>query len=196
MIFITRAVLYVYFKLDLMRFWSRLHAWLFERKTQEPLKRFEDLGKLVAYVKTLKWRPDTWRDLWDATSSIGAIQWRATYEPHKLIGDCDEFGRYSACVIRQELDNGGWAGFGIKESYLLTIMWKNITESTGHNVCLIEYWDGTFAYMDYGMPSVKRPTIEDVVADVRHRYNNSEFVGLAWAVSNPETLHCLGVALE
>ena len=65
----------------------------------------------------------------------------------------------------------------------------------GHNVCLIRYWDGTFAYMDYGMPSTPRATAQEVVEDVRKRYAQ-EYEPFGWAVADPTTLKVIHASLE
>lgn len=184
---------YLYIRLHVMRLWSVVHAWLFERNTQAPLKRFASIQELAKFVGTLKWRADTWKDLWDSVSSIEAIMWRALYAPGRAIGDCDEFGRLNACVIRNELRHDSqWKGDGVHDAMLLTVMWRSASGVyEGHNVALLEYGRFTgrraFAYMDYGLPSDKRSTIEEVVADVRKRYSDG-CSPLSFAVSHAETL--------
>lgn len=184
---------YLYIRLHIMRFWSIVHAWLFERDTQAPLKRFDSISDLAKFVGTLKWRADTWKDLWDSVSSIGAIMWRALYAPGRAIGDCDEFGRLIACSIRNELwINPQWNGGGAHDAKLLTVMWRSASGAyEGHNVALLEYGRFTgrkaYAYMDYGLPSDKRSTIEEVVADIRNRYSGG-CAPLSFAVSDPGTL--------
>lgn len=193
---LVRFGLSLYFKLGIMPLWSRLHAWIWERKTQAPLRRYSSIPELVKAIQSLKWRADTWRELWDAVSSIGAIQWRMWYDPEKAIGDCDEFGRYSACVIRLEKALGSkWIDLDkIDTSFLLTVMWKERSYS-GHNVCLIRYTDGTWAYMDYGFPSHPRQEIKGVVREILHRYApDGELVG--YAFSDPDTLGLVGLSLE
>ena len=203
--FFARWGVYIYYRLGLMRLWSAIHAWIWERNKQEKLQRFDGIGSLVVYIRNLKWTADTWRELGDAISSIGHIQWRADHEPKKLIGDCDEFGRYSACVIENELtDNPYWGGGDLDGAFLLTVMWKktggeewesNRKGYGGHNVCLIMYEDGTWAYMDYGMPSTRRVSIEEVVKDVRDRYAQV-YEPLGWTVSDPWDLTMVAISRE
>lgn len=196
---------FLYIRLGIMRWWSIVHAWIWERNKQEKIQRFGSLGSLVVYIQELKWTADTWRELWDAISSIGHIQWRADHQPQRLIGDCDEFGRYSACVIRNELkDDPRWGGLGVKSTFLLTVMWKKIGGEEwagnqkgygGHNVCLIHYLDGSWSYMDYGWPSKRVESVADVVKQVRDRYAQEyEPLGFAW--SDPETLKLKGISRE
>lgn len=200
--FFVRWAVFLYFRSGAARTWSNLYSAVWERKTRETLRRFTGLGELVSYIRGLKWTADTWRQLWDATSSIEAIQWRASYAPYKLIGDCDEFGRYSACVIRNEIrDNLKWGGGDLETTFLLSVMWRKTGESVGvrgyggHNVCLIRYRNGTWAYMDYGMPSRPRYEIRDVVRDVRDRYAQ-DCEPLGYAFSDPWTLGLVGISRE
>ena len=104
LVFIGRIGIFLFFNLRISQVWSLFYRVIWERKLfGTPLKRFAALSDLVAYIRGLKWRADSWRELWDATSSPGAIQHRANTEPKKLIGDCDEFGVYISSVIKNEL---------------------------------------------------------------------------------------------
>lgn len=201
--FLLKAVMLVALFLlrsGVARLWYKGYQWLWERNKRAPLKRFPDMQDLVDYVKTLKWRADTWRELADAISSPEAVQWRADNEPRRLIGDCDEFGVYEAAVIQNETarDSAWSADLGIVSACLLTVMWYktgglewegNRNGLGGHNVCLIMH-NGGWSYMDYGWPSKKRKTIQEVVEDVRLRYAQ-EYEPLGWAVSDPNTLRVL-----
>lgn len=200
---IASWVAYLYVRTGIMRVWSNFIAWLYERKTWAPLPRFASMTDLVKTIRTLKWRMDTWRGLFDWISSVGAIAWRMENDPKRAIGDCDEFGRLSACVIRNELANdGAWSMSGIHTTWLLTVMWKktggdewesNRKGYGGHNVCLIQYSNGTWAYMDYDFPRARRNSIEEVVKDIRDRYAQ-EYLPLGWATSDPWTLKATQVS--
>ena len=203
--FFARWFAFLYIRLGIMRRWSLIYAWIWERNKQEKLQRFPDIIALAKYVRGLKWRMDSWRELWDAISSIGAIQWKADHVPGAFIGDCDEFGRYSACVIRNELkDDANWSQQDYDTTFLLTVMWKktggdewdgNHRGYGGHNVCLIRYKDGTWAYMDYGLPIECGPEVKDVVKAVRDRYAQV-YEPLGYAFSDPETLKLVGISRE
>jgi hypothetical protein len=193
----TTAVLF-FLKSGIARFWYKLYQFLWERNKLAELKRFPDIEDLVNYVRGLKWRADTWRELGDAVSSAEAVQWRANNDPRALIGDCDEFGVYIAAVFNNELAKvSNWSGdIGFERGDLLTVMWYktggkewegNRNGFGGHNVCLISYKDGGYSYMDYGWPSIKRATIQEVVEDVRLRYAQV-YQPIGWAVSDPVTL--------
>lgn len=187
-----------FLKSGIARLWYKLYQFLWERNKRERLQRFPDIQDLVDYVRTLKWRADTWRELGDAISSAEAVQWRADHDPKRFIGDCDEFGVYQAAVLNNELvaDQNWSSDLGIYRGDLLTVMWYktggkewegNRNGFGGHNVCLLTYDDGTYSYMDYGWPSVRRETIQEVVEDVRLRYAQV-FQPIGWAVSDPVTL--------
>lgn len=202
---------HIYIRFGIMRVWSKFISWLYERKTQEPLPSFASMSDLVKEIRTLKWRMDSWRGLFDWISSVGAIAWRMKNDPKKAIGDCDEFGRLSACVIRTELRRpdgyallGAWDQTGINTTWLLTVMWKktggeewegNRRGYGGHNVCLIQYLDGTWAYMDYDFPTTRRATVEEVVKDIRDRYAQ-EYLPLGWGMSEPWTLKAVRTSRE
>jgi len=194
---VSQWAVFLYLRSGLARFWYKLYQLLWERSKRVPIRRFDDLGVMVKYMRDMKWRADTWRELGDAISSPEAVQWRADNDPKHFIGDCDEFGVYQAAVINNELtDNVYWSALGLDRADLLTVMWYKIGGKEwegnhkgfgGHNVCLISYLDGTFSYMDYGWPQARRETIQEVVEDVRERYAQ-EFQPLGWAVSDPRSL--------
>ena len=169
-----------------MQYWSKFYASVWERKNRLPLKRFDDIKGLVSYIRKLSWRADGFKELGDAISDIEAIQWRAENTP-KLFGDCDEFARYNACVISNEKWN--------KTSFL-TVMWHSLEGYGGHNVCLINYDDGTFAFMDYSLSHAKHQTIAQVVEEVRTIYAKTPFEPLGYAVSDPWTLKPLLVSVD
>lgn len=196
-----------------MRLWYKLYQFLWERSRRAPLRRFSSLKDLVVYVRGLKWRPDTWRELFDAVSHPDAVQWRANNDPKSFIGDCDEFAVYQAAVVNNEVGHGmvpiggvippqGWEN--IWYARLLTVMWIKTGGSEwegnrkgfgGHNVCLIRYTDGKWAYMDYGYPSEPRATVQEVVNDVRVTYAQ-EFHPLGFAVADPVTLRVILTGLD
>lgn len=196
-------VIKVYFGFGIARLWYLTYQAIWEPKSKRaPLKRFYSIEDLARYVSELKWRPDTWRELWDAVSAPTAVQWRDYNDPESFIGDCDEFAVYIAAVLSSERHEPPF--HGIRSARLLTVMWNKTGGSEwegnrnglgGHNVCLIRYWDGTFAYMDYGMPSTPRATAQEVVDDVRKRYAQ-EYEPFGWAVADPTTLKVLYASLE
>lgn len=195
---VSQWAVFLYMRLGIAQFWYKLYQLLWERASKKrPLRRFDDLGTLVRYMRDMKWRADTWRQLFDAVSSPQAVQYLADTEPGHFIGDCDEFGVYQAAVINNELiDNPRWSGLSLMHCKLLTVMWYKVGGEEwegnrkgfgGHNVCLLRYVDGTFAYMDYGWPSTRRDTIQEVVEDVRKRYAQA-YLPLGWATSDPLSL--------
>jgi hypothetical protein len=196
-------LIHVYFRFGIARFWYLTYQAIWEPKSKRaPLKRFSSMENLAEYVSKLKWRADSWRELGDAVSAPTAVQWKAYHEPRSFIGDCDEFAVYLAAVLQSERHEHGF--FDIRSAKLLTVMWNktgglewegNRNGLGGHNVCLIRYWDGGYAYMDYGMPSTRRDTIQEVVKDVRDAY--AQVYGpFGWVVQDATTLKVEQTSLE
>jgi hypothetical protein len=113
-------------------------------------------------------------------------------ESDVIVHNCDEFATYQSAIITNELKTNPFFGsdFGlIKSAKVLTVAWLKTGGRTwqgnelgygGHNVCLIEFRDGTFAYMDYGLPSKNVESIELVAKQVLGVYSPiSECIGLA-----------------
>ena len=338
---LIRWIMFLYLKSGLARRWYKIYQFVWERGKKSELRRFAALGDMVKYMRDMKWRADSWRELGDAINSPEAVQWKADNVPGHFIGDClpvdtkvlreglfgameevrlldlkvgdniaadhrrigptvevtaiihkgllptlkfvldngrelfctaehrlilaprwwerlfggtgkelmacfvrvgdrllgpknpkvlfwgpgsvlsvmditveggrfylpdsgiivhncDEFGVYQAAVVNNELaDQPQWSSMGLTGASLLTVMWCKTGDEVGrfgglngHNVCLLTYDDGQFAYMDYGWPSKKRATIQEVADDVRTRYAGT-FLPIGWAVSNPRSLKVL-----
>lgn len=193
LVFFGRLTVFLYSRLRIYSTWSKIYQFLYERKTRMPLKRFPGLAELVFYVRELKWRADSWLELGDAVSHPEAVQWRAENVPSKFIGDCDEFGIYQAAVIQNELmHKPDWGHLGMVKADTLSVLWYktggeswegNYLGFGGHNVCLIKYKDGRYAYMDYSFPSVKCSTIAEVAELVRKNYAQ-EYISLGHVQSD------------
>lgn len=193
---IASYTVYFFLKSGAARLWYKLYQFLWERNKKEPLAHYANLDELAACVRTLKWRADTWREIGDAIGSAETVQYRINHDPRRFIGDCDEFGVYEAAIVNKELsDDPNWSqDLELLRGDLLTVMWYKTREFRwekngfgGHNVCLLSHTDGTFSYMDYGWPSERRQTIQEVVEDVRVRYAQF-YKPVGWAVSDPVTL--------
>lgn len=206
---VAAIAVWLYFKTSIARVWWLAYQALWERKAREvKLQRFADFNQFVNYVRNLKWRADSWRELFDATSSVKMVQWLADNDPRRLIGDCDEFGHYEAAIIQNELlDDPHWGikelsttkGMSIVSTAMLSVMWDKLGGETwegnnlgpgGHNVCLLKFSDGTYSYMDYSWPSTRVATIGEVAEQVRRRYAQ-EYTKLGWAAHEPVTLKLL-----
>jgi hypothetical protein len=191
-VWLGKIVFYLYINLRVNIAWYKIYRLFSERNKKANLKRFDTFYDMIDYVRTLKWSMDKWYKLWDAWASAEKIQWSANNSDKKHIGDCDEFATYQSAIITNELKTNPFFGsdFGlIKSAKVLTVAWLKTGGRTwqgnelgygGHNVCLIEFRDGTFAYMDYGLPSKNVESIELVAKQVLGVYSPiSECIGLA-----------------
>ena len=204
-IWFIRWFVYFYFKTGLARAWYKLYQFIWEGKKKSRVRRFDTMEALVLYMGAMKWRPDTWRELWDAINSPEAIQWKADNQPSRFIGDCDEFAVYEANTVNNELaDDSFWGGGELLGASLLTVMWYktggaeweyNNKGFGGHNVCLLAYKDRTFSWMDYGNPHGRKTSIQEVVDEVRKMYA-MEYVPLGWVASSPRSLKAALVQKE
>lgn len=84
---LARITTWLHLRAGIYRLWSKMYQAIWERQ-RVPLKKFESLTDLVTYIRTLKWRPDTWRQLWDTFSNPYHIQYIANTDPKRAIGDC------------------------------------------------------------------------------------------------------------
>lgn len=192
-IFVVRTLLFVYIKFRIMKYWSKFCRLLWERK-RTPVKGFQSISELVTYMRTLKWRMDTWKVLWDAVSHPEHVQWLADNDPGRFIGDCDDFAIYEADVINKQLKGDALLAGCMQRAFMLTIAWHD-GRFGAHNVCLIQVQkdpcgpneENFWCYMDYGYPSPLRKTIEEVIVDVLTRYTDTDtVVPMGWAVSDTD----------
>lgn len=191
---VSRWAVWFYFSASVARVWYKLYQFIWERNTRTRIRRFDKLDDLVAYMRRMKWKADGWRQLWDAVSDVRHVQYLADTDPNHAIGDCDEFAVYEAAVVNNELiDDREWSHCNLGlPAQLLTVMWYATSGDTlgfgGHNVCLLSYRDGTWAYMDYGHPSKPRLTIQQVADDVRAAMAGGNCQAIGHVVSDPITL--------
>jgi hypothetical protein len=192
---LRKVVIAIFAVKCLIRFnfwWSKLVSATWEQN-RDPFKQFTSVDEFVLYIKKLKWRPDTWKQLWDATSNPNHVQWLANNNPSHLIGDCDDFAIYEANIWKQQLLHRK-APWDVVDAEMLSIMWwspvklfdgETVFGFSGHNVCLLKHVDGKFSYMDYGYPSQKLNSIQDVVNLVRQTHAPSS-LGCGWARNSIE----------
>ena len=166
-----RALTWCIFRLGVYGTWSKAYQAIWERQ-REPLKQFSSMGDFVAYIRTFKWRPDSWRQLWDAYSNPYHVQWVANNDPLRLVGDCEDFSIYEVTVLATQ----PWLLRGATDVGILTVTWfypnpePGQVSTAGHNVCLIQYDDGCFSWMDYNYPHVRSKSVQEVVAHVLSQY--------------------------
>jgi hypothetical protein len=100
-----------------------------------------------------------------------------------IVHNCDEFAIYESNVLYNELYNlnKNFINEGMVGAEVLTVCWRKSDDNKfeGHNVCLIKYDDGKFTYMDYGFPSKKVDSIDEIVNLVINKYT-SDYHILGW----------------
>lgn len=177
---VVKYTFWLVMRLQVYNAWSHLYRALAERD-RAPLRNFAYLSDLVVYIRTLKWRPDTWRQLWDAVSHPFHVQWLALFEPQKLVGDCDDFAAYIIEVLTRMFRMASWKGRLMSKFEFLTVRWwKPEGGFGGHNVALIESEDGLFAWMDYDFPSDWFESTDACVEDIMKKYaEDGKLVGSA-----------------
>jgi hypothetical protein len=190
-IFFGRVGTYLYLSSGLYGLWSRIYRTLFEYRYRNlQLTTYERYEDLVAAVRKLIWKADSWQQLWDAISRPQRVEYVLNWQVDKRVGDCDEFAIYEVATLNKSLKEGVFIGdFDLEWAALLTVTWVDKAgKYGGHNVCLLikdlEYSSG-YAYMDYGMPSRTRNTIREVVIDVLNRYAPEGDL-LMWGVSSED----------
>lgn len=187
--FFTRLVLKHYYG-----WWSRLYRRIWEGAFDIDSKAhldlvlhahtFETLHDVAMYLKekAVLWRSDGWRQLFDAVSypaRADALFAGRIGDLHGL--DCDEFAVWASFLVNMR--RHVW---GVEGAWMLTVTWMGDTVGSlnGHNVCGIEWADGTFSYMDYGSPSQRVASWEAVVEQVREKYAEGGRL-LAWGRYEP-----------
>jgi hypothetical protein len=170
-VFFSRVGAYLWLRLGLYGYISQFYCFFFEDKAKRaPVKYHASLQALADYVKTLKWRSDTWRELWDTFSTPEHGQWIADHQQENLAFDCDDFARYEATAVLNGVNSGNKEWFDVKGAYILNVMWRTKKgKNGGHNVCLLNTKEG-WRYMDYGNPSEPVPHIRVLVDMVITRY--------------------------
>ena len=76
--FVFRVLTWLVFVSRIYYVWSRVYQFLFERKYKEYiLPELDKLESISGVLRCMGWRPDKFRELWDAVSSP-----QATYARH------------------------------------------------------------------------------------------------------------------
>lgn len=173
--------------------WSRLYQWLYERKHKSlEIEMYTSYRALSNTLATCTWIADGSKELGDAISSPGFIQYVINEVGGRPIGDCDEFAMYNAAALMESVKMQMWTGEPIKNCSILTVRWmqKDTPQvQAGHNVCLIELVDGTYRYMDYWSPSPAFKTKREVALRVIDDYTGVDKSDcLGWSVSDRVTM--------
>jgi hypothetical protein len=168
-----KSAAYGFFASGGYRVKSSFHRVLFDRQyqsTQVPV--FDRLEQHVSWIRNFKWKADGITEFFDSVctpNKVAAVGMGSS--PHG--NDCDEAAILNVAVINGSIRAGKMLSEGIKTSYFLTVMWIQGWKTNGHNVALLEYPvpnGPQWAFMDYGAPSPRRGSIQDVVNDVRTAY--------------------------
>ena len=199
--FLSKIFLITIFKLRFYPINSKIHRFFYDRKWDKvKLTEFTSLQELIDWMRGFTWKQDSLTELWDAICTPQKVQAVGRGDsPHG--NDCDEAGIYVSNSIQSMIERGVCPE--MKKAYLFTVTWMELNGApSGHNSCLIEYSDGTFAFMDYKRPSEKRASIPEVADLVRGTYSGwnsvghgmAKYVGHVYMVSDPRTLKPIIVA--
>lgn len=186
-----RIAVMLHMRLDLYRIKSTLYRHVWETQYRDyPVRTYRSFKELAVFLRTLTWVADSWKQMWDAISYPGKVEYVGTVGDRK-VGDCDEFAIYACTAVNQSVKSGKFDT--LASARLLTITWLEKYTPGGHNVCLLELPQELpsrrYAYMDYGMP-VYFSTVPAVVRGVLDRYTNAG-VCIGWTISDSDTLHVL-----
>lgn len=106
-------------------------------------------------------------------------------DSYVIVHNCDEHALYESSVIKSSIESNSWTDQPIKSTKILTVRWiDHDGKSNGHNVCLVEFVDGKFTFMDYFYPERRFSNIEDVKNAIVTDHAGTECVG--WAVSSTD----------
>ena len=172
--------------------WSRLYRLLWEFPYHNySVKTYRTIADLDIVMSTCKYLPDGIKQLGDAISYPGRVQFIIDHWPEdtRLIGDCDEFAIYEVNAIEASLAAGclaAYDGLTVKSAKFMTVNWLDSTgKFDGHNVCLIEWLNGTFSYLDYTQPSDPCADVGGVLKQIETTY----FPGglrLSWSIHDKD----------
>lgn len=195
----------IYFKSRWCQNWSKLYRWLYERDSKGcPVvisRTYEGLAEVVS--RQLKWIPDGPKELWDVFKSPQYIQRCAFGHNGGKAGDCGAFAMWLATSLNRGVASGKFIDKDVLGGHILSMGWiEHNGKMNAHHVCLISkmsFVDAkrTFAYMDYGMPSVSVNSIREVIDLVLQRFTQGAGATLvAWTITDPATLTPLEVHVE
>lgn len=183
--FCLKVVIWVTFNLRVYLIWSKLYRIIWERKySKTQLAKYTNFQDLATFIESLTWTADGFKQLGDAISTPQKVQWIANNTTDKKIGDCDEFAIYNATVINDALDNQTFVDRIVPvDAYCMSVCWLDQSgKFMGHNVCLLEFPNGMYRYMDYHNPSTSKGTIEEIAALVRASFSGIGTKSLGWMV--------------
>jgi hypothetical protein len=173
-----------FFRLPLYRFWIHFTRLFIDRGEKQPVPVFTAIEDLNNHRKVQKYKPDDLRDWFDSVHSAEWIQANLGKIEHGY--DCDDHASWLVRAIKQS--KGKMTDCSpIKDAFFMYVGWPE----GAHMVCLIEWAEGAWSFMDYGLPSPMRGSIEEVVQQVTVKYSASRTV-LGWAIFD-EQFHTIRV---
>jgi hypothetical protein len=182
---------WAYLGLRIYKAKSWAYRWLFEGRYRDvKVFTYATLQLLAARLRPSWYRPDGWRQLFDAVSYPGRVEaiWESGVPPKDGL-DCDEYAIYSVAAVEKSLASGLMRGEGITNPRLMTVMWlcADAWRPEGHNVCLMEVPQGEgrfskWTYMDYGNPGPHYESYADVATAIVTWYAGGPAVLLGYAV--------------
>lgn len=178
LVFLSRAVLFLYLRLGGYRLWSSIHRFLFDKKWKDVELPRLTVKEAQEKMQSFKWIADGPKELFDAVCTpqkVQAVGFDGS-SPHG--NDCDEEGIWLSNVL---VPDGN-----LIEPCFLTVTWydQRAGKFGGHNVCLLICSDG-LKYMDYHSPSAPQKKVEDVVGQVIKTYAEGSTL-LVWCVSSKD----------
>lgn len=157
------------------------------------LDTYESFEALATVMKQQEWIEDGHGTLGQSVQSPHRLQWKIDRHEQGF-GDCDDFAAYETAVLNKSVREGVFKDLTFDHADMLSVFWEAEDGSKhGHAVTLLDFKNGTWSYMDYGMPSrpvdSKRAVVDQVVA----AYKGTKV--LYWLVSN-ESLFLLEFHLQ
>jgi hypothetical protein len=188
--FFGRLGLYLYLRLGIYGFWSRIYRLLycgFAKGTRLPV--FKSVEEVLPYLRGMKYGSDSWFELFDAIASPEAIWFRYIngVDSTKLGNDCDEFACWLTNTVRASLADHRWED-SVWSPGILTVCWIDAEgHYGGHNVCLLKSTvTGSYQYWDYGYPSKFFDTMAEVATEVRRAYAGAGNIDLGWGLMDAD----------
>lgn len=186
--FFGRLLLFVYAYSRIYSVWSKLYQYLFQRDYRKPLPIHSGFSSIVNTLRGGKlYRFDGLRELGDAISHPEYVQWVVDSGEAPMGMDCDEHAIYIVAAVKMSLQMDAFIDTSVKNAELLTVGWIDRSGGYGgHNVALItsRSYTTSYSYMDYGFPSKSRASVNEVVADIVHRYGGAGSQSLGWSIQD------------
>lgn len=169
--------------------WSRVHRRLLEDRRQraEVPTGAHSPEKAQLDMLCVKWKPDTWRQLWDVCGSAARFAYilklAKNGEQPDLNCDCDDFAAYAVDVLAPAY-----------KARVLTVSWQRARswKFGGHAVCLYVDDAGDLRHIgNWGRSRAYHPQdMGQLVAEMTHRAGGDRVVG--WALYDKD-LHVKAV---